>query len=150
VSPVDYANTATAQANREAKAAALASAARALGIAPGGLTVGTGHRRTVWKAAGLTRSPSEDTWHVAAQLLATAAPALGQQQRPCRYGDGRPAHLYLGGWLCDEHAPWARTGGIPVPKPGTTLDDLRARRSQRLAAEEAERKSNPPAHIRRG
>ena len=31
--------------------------------------------------------------------------------KPCHVpGCGRPAHLYAGGWLCDEHKPQPRTG----------------------------------------
>jgi len=67
---VDFAHTATAEANRDRKAAALAAKARELGLTAADLDVGGGHRRVVWKAAGLSRAPShEETWFAAAVLL---------------------------------------------------------------------------------
>lgn len=146
MSPVDYANTAHARENRERKATALAAAARQLSVTSNGIAIGGGRRRVVWKAAGLDRSPSEDTWAATAALLGEPEPRTprGPQRRLCRYRDGRQAGLYLGGWLCDEHAPWAHgSGRPPTPPPGSTAEDLRARRLELLAAEEAARTAVP-------
>jgi len=138
---VDYAHTARARANREQKASALAAACARLGVSSSGIAVGGGHRREVWRAAGLTRAPSEETWSVVAEILGpvpTEAPSEARSSasaprsvRPsgsgphrCRYGHDAPARLFMGGWLCAEHGP----PPAPVPPPGSTLAERRARR----------------------
>ncbi len=68
-SDVDYAHTAAAEVNRDRKATALAAAARELGLCADDVAVGGGHRRQVRRAAGITREPSEETWHCVAVLL---------------------------------------------------------------------------------
>jgi hypothetical protein len=120
VTPVDYAHTALARENREKKAAALAATARRIGVGTAGIAIGGGRRRDVWRAAGLDRSPSEDTWHLVHQLL-TASPPAGpapvHAPGPSRASscnapacDADSTHLYPSGWWCDAHSPWGRRG----------------------------------------
>lgn len=45
----------------------------------------------------------------------------------CKYGDGKPGRLYLGGLMCEEHAPPTQ----PTPPPGTTATELRDRAATR-------------------
>ena len=117
---VDYAHTARARANREQKASALAAACARLGVSSSGIAVGGGHRREVWRAAGLTRAPSEETWSVVAAILGPDVPApaavaarprtvrpSGSGPGRCRHGHDAPSRFYMGGWLCAEHSPAA-------------------------------------------
>lgn len=129
-----YAHTRTAEQNRLAKAEALAAAARELGVDANGLAVGTGNRRRVWKAAGLKRAPSEDSWMAVVDLLglpAAARRALGPAAGgPCLFHPDRPGGLYLGGYRCTECSPAALAGRTrPVPPPGTTAADRLAARA---------------------
>jgi hypothetical protein len=141
--PVDYAHTALARENREKKAAALAAAARRLGVGTAGVAVGGGRRRDVWRAAGLDRSPSDDTWQLVRKLLAASPPAdLAQVHTPgparassCNAPacDADSTHLYASGWWCDAHSPWGRRGltrSDPNRVPGQPceLDRLRTAR----------------------
>lgn len=138
----DFAHTATAEQNRLAKATALAAAARELGLGADALAVGTGNRRRVWKAAGLTRAPgSEATWLVVVDVLrADDDPAPRPRPRGCRSHPGRAARLYLGGWLCDQCSPWARAGHpCPAPAGGTPAVVARTR-----ALADARRPPAPP------
>lgn len=132
---VDYARTPTARANRERKAAALADTCRALGVTAAGIDVGGGRRREVWKAAGLTRAPSEDTWHLTATLLGPepeptpareTAPARRRSRSVCVYGCEGPVRQYVRGTFCEAHAP----APAPTPPPGTTAADLREKRGR--------------------
>lgn len=143
MTPVDYARTVLARENRERKAAALAAAARRLGVGTPGITIGGGHRRDVWRGAGLDRSPSEDTWHLVHQLLTAsppADPALVRVPGPARASscnaptcDADSTHLYASGWWCDTHSPWGRRGltrsdANRVPGAPCELERLRAAR----------------------
>lgn len=137
MTPVDYAHTRQARENREAKATALAATARAMGVTTTGIAIGGGRRRDVWRAAGLDRSPSEETWHLVHQLLdaGTTAAAAARRCKPCNVPTCRAAdtHLYPSGWWCDPHSPWARRGltrSDPNRIPGQPceLDRLRAAR----------------------
>lgn len=51
----------------------------------------------------------------------TAMPRRPRRRRPCEVPCGPHsltyARLYVGGWLCDRHSPWARAGR-PEPQPG--------------------------------
>lgn len=132
---VNYAHTRTADQNRLAKAEALAAAARELGVGANGLAPGTGGRRRVWKAAGLTRAPSEDTWLAVVDVLglpSVAARELGPAAGgPCLFHPDRPGRLYLGGYRCGECSPAALAGRTrPVPPPGTTAADRLAARGR--------------------
>ncbi|UJP39344.1 hypothetical protein [Cellulomonas palmilytica] len=143
MTPVDYAHTALARENRERKARALADSMRRLGVTVEGIAVGGGMRRTVWRDAGLDRSPSEETWHLVHQLLAAVqepvvAPSAERAStgRRCTVPacSSTDAHPYAEGWRCDPHSPWARRG-LPradpnrVPGVPCELDRLRAARA---------------------
>lgn len=132
---VDYARTPTARANRERKAAALADTCRALGVTAAGIDVGGGRRREVWKAAGLNRAPSEDTWHLTATLLSPEpeptptrepSPARRRSRSVCVYGCEGPVRQFVRGTFCEAHAP----APAPTPPPGTTAADLREKRGR--------------------
>lgn len=141
---VDYAHTAHARENRERKAVALADSMRRLGVSVEGIAVGGGMRRTVWRDAGLDRSPSEETWHLVHQLLAAVqepvvAPSAERAStgRRCTVPacSSTDAHPYAEGWRCDPHSPWGRDG-MSSPDPARAwpptgpceLDRLRAAR----------------------
>jgi len=134
VTSIDYAHTRTAEQNRLAKAEALAAAARELDVDANGLAVGTGNRRRVWKAAGLKRAPSEDSWMAVVDLLGLP-PVAGRALGPavtgsCLFHPDRPGRLYLGGHRCAECSPAALAGRTrPVPPPGTTAADRLAARA---------------------
>ena len=130
---IDFAHTPTARANRERKANVLATVRLELGITPTDLDIGGGRRRDAWRAAGLTRNPSEDTWHVTATILnelTPPAPTTTHTDLParargeCLYGCPGSARLYMRGWLCPEHAP----PPPPTPPAGTTAAEIRAAR----------------------
>lgn len=132
---VDYAHTRTAGQRRLEKAAALAAAARALDVGAPGLAVGVGRRREVWKAAGLKRPPSEDTWLAVVDVLGLSV-ELGRAPGPaksgtCLFHPDRHGRFYLGGYRCEECSPAAVAGRtVPRPPPGTTFADrLAAARS---------------------
>lgn len=133
---VDWAHTDRARHDREVKARALAAAARGLGVPAAALAEYSEERPRVLAAAHLARA-SDETWFEACQLLAADPPASGPRPRACSVpGCSSDARLYLAGWRCDVHAPWAVDGGHePVPPAGSTLADLRAARAARLAAE---------------
>lgn len=149
---IDFAHTPTARANRERKAHALATACLELGVTATGIDVGGGRRRDVWRAAGLKRNPSEDTWHVTATILndltppnptttststtTHTAPDLPPRARgECLYGCAGPARLYMRGWRCPEHAP----APPPTPPVGTTAAERRETFRAARAAEDARR-----------
>ena len=143
MTPVDYAHTRQARENREAKATTLAATARAMGVTTAGIAIGGGRRRDVWRAAGLDRSPSEETWHLVHQLLLTAgtttatAVAAARRCKPCNVPACRAddTHLYPSGWWCDEHAPWARRGltrSDPNQVPGEPCELTRLRSARGL------------------
>lgn len=144
--PLDFAQTDRARHDREIKAQALAAAAVRLGVPDDALSIEGPDRVRVRREAGV-RSASDETWSVVHFLLAehdqqpqppapTRIPDPGIRvpestgSRSCTVpGCGAPARLYLGGWRCDPHAPWAVDGGHePGPPPGTTLAELRAAR----------------------
>ncbi|AEI11838.1 hypothetical protein [Cellulomonas gilvus] len=141
---IDYAHTRTARENRDRKAATLAATARRLGITTDGIAIGGGQRRTVWREAGLDRSPSEDTWHLVHQALAAQPPAVPatapRVAGPARAGACRvpgcvaaSTSFYPSGWWCDEHSPWGRRGLTSsdpnrVPGQPCELQRLRAAR----------------------
>jgi hypothetical protein len=132
----DYANTAYARDNRAKKAQALADTARRLGIRRTSLERGGGARGQVWREAGLARSPSLATWAVTLELLGPD-PVPGPPALTCYVHPDRPAHLYLGGPLCDEEcAPW-RVAGRPRPAPPaeSSFTALRDRRAAAIAAD---------------
>jgi hypothetical protein len=123
---VDYAHTSTAERRRLEKAEALAAAARSLEVGASGLTVGGGRRRDVWKAAGLKRPPSEDTWLAVVDVLGLPD-ATGRAPGPaksgtCLFHPTRPGRLYLGGYRCEDCSPATLAGHtVPRPPPGTTF-----------------------------
>lgn len=143
--PLDFAQTDRARHDREIKARALAAAAVRLGVPDDALSIEGPDRVRVRREAGV-RQASDETWSVVHFLLSER----DQQQPPASApipdpgvrvpestgarsctvpGCGAPGRLYLGGWRCDPHAPWAVDGGLePAPPPGTTLAELRAAR----------------------
>lgn len=138
---VDYAHNHRAERNRHAKATALAAVARQLGVTSSSLAVGRGRRRDVWKAAGLTRAPSEDTWLAVVDVLGLdePAPLRGPGRGTCLWHPDRPGRLYLGGWRCGECSPAALAGRPTVrPPAGTTLADRRDTRAGGAAVDELE------------
>ncbi len=117
----DRAPTGPGQGSQAREAAALAGAARALGVRADELAQRAGRRLEVWKAAQLPTSPAASIWEAAAALLAgEEVPAL--PVHPCVFHQDRPARLYLSGWRCDECSPWARAGRpCPCPPAGQPL-----------------------------
>ncbi|MCR6706591.1 MAG: hypothetical protein NVV66_18515 [Cellulomonas sp.] len=143
MTPVDYAHTRQARENREAKATVLAATARSMGVTTAGIQIGGGRRRGVWRAAGLERSPSEETWHLVHQLLAadppTPALATARGCKPCNTpGCQAPdTHLYPSGWWCDPHSPWGRRGlaaSDPNRVPGQPCELTRLRQARGITA----------------
>lgn len=72
----DYAHTDHAARRRAEKADRLADVARSLGLMPYELAAAS-HRDQVRKAAGLPRSPSDETWNLATIALEKLALAVG-------------------------------------------------------------------------
>lgn len=144
MSPVDYARTRVALENRQKKAHALVAAMRRLGVTDAGIAVGGGQRRTVWREAGLDRSPSEDTWLVVHELLAhepvpapAPATATPRSQRCNHPSCGAETHLYPSGWWCDPHSPWGRRGQTasdPNRVPGQPCELTRLRQARGITA----------------
>lgn len=135
---IDWAHTDQAEHNRTAKARALAAASRRLGFGPDDLVVGSVHRKGVRLTAGLP-SVSEETWHAACVILAASVPkpVCSWTHRDDHAG---AVHLYLGGLLCDAHAPWALAGRArPVPPADSTLAALRSRRAIAAGAHQGPR-----------
>ncbi len=141
--PIDWAHTQKAEHDRREKAAALAAAARELGVPVAGIAVGGGRRRDVRKRAGIATA-SEATWHLVHELLTASSPS-DRHPTPARGVDadeprscGRcgatstpavPVRFYPAGWRCTPCSPAALAGHvIPSPRPGTTAADLRSRR----------------------
>lgn len=150
---VDFAHTRAAEHRRLAKAEALAAHARLLGVDADGLAAGTGNRRRVWKAAGLKRAPSEDTWLAVVDVLGLPRTPQRPASVPagcCLWHPDRPGRLYLGGYRCDDCSPAALAGRVvPTPPAGTTAADRLAARGRPVEELEPwirEARKASPAH----